>query len=1175
MSAEPTVCSRCGESTLAGVLDGLCPRCVGSTDSAKGATLVISASAVVPSPVTSGSTSPPLTRLGDYELIEEIARGGMGIVYKARQLSLNRIVAVKMILHGQFANAEFVQRFHTEAEAAARLQHPNIVAVYEVGAVDGHHFFSMEYIQGRDLGSLVREQPLPARRAAQYVQTIAAAIHYAHEHGILHRDLKPSNVLLDAEGELRVMDFGLAKRLVLDDITPASSPGALTMSGQVLGSPNYISPEQAAGESRDVTVRSDVYSLGAIVYHLIAGRPPFMAETMEATLLQVMQLDAPPPRLLNPTVPRDLETICLKCLEKDPARRYASARDMAEELQRFLDGEPLLARPVTRTEKIWRWCKRHPLDAALGAATALLVAAIALGSTIAALRIDKARRESVQNAAESKERLRRLNVATGIAAMETGDMLGALPWLVNALSLEGTNADHLARRRIGAVLAAAPQLEQVWSIGETIHNARFSPNGKSIVVITERNRAFFAREEDGWKLTVFAKEQEGIRGVVFRPDNSRVAMFTKTNLHLLDDNSLQPVSTTISWPQAIRDARFSPDGRLLFVATGDNIIHGLDGASGAPAGVEWNAEDKDKPEAKLQRIVLSPDGARMLVLGDKKVWLRDAVTGALLMPVIQHKQTIVEAKFSIDPRRILTASKDSTARISTATNGAWLATVLPHPDDVWLMSADFSPDGKHVATATDTGLARVWDTETGLPVTSPLRHEHSIRHIRFSPDGRSVLTASFDHTARVWDTLTGEIILPALRHNGFIADANFSPDGSRIVTAGQEGVVRLWQIDTGLLRWSTTHAKDVRSMAFSPDGSLLIAGSRSGKIGVWETRTGRLRASAEQSANVSASTGFSPDGTMFAIGTSDGTVVLRSATNAEALVPPMHHLRTVNCISFSPGGDRIVTASSDRTAQVWDARTGQPIGKPLQHERSVRWAVFHPDGGSVATASDDHTAQIWDAKTGRALGAPMMHDSEVMRVLFTRDGTKLATAVSDGTLLARAAHLWDAASRQEIVPPMRHTDGVETIAFNPDDTRLATGGEDAVAYIWNTANGQRVTPPMQHSFNVALVQFVSEGRALFTAGRDGLVRLWDASTGEPITPRIGKAGITAAAVSADGRSIAYGDKDGHVMLYSFPDEKRPVETLVKLSERLTSRHLDPEAGLTPAHLDLPTTAVAR
>ena len=285
-------------------------------------------------PITT-AVAPP-RQFGDYELIGEIARGGMGVVYRAKQVSLDRVVALKMILAGRLATTDDVERFRTEAEAAARLQHPNVVAVFEVGDTDGQHYFSMEYIEGDSLSQKLAHGPMSGRLAAKYVRTIARAVHYAHRQGILHRDLKPSNILIDAADEPHVTDFGLAKRLGVDT--------GQTRSGAVMGTPSYMAPEQAQGRTREATPAADVYSLGAILYELVTGRPPFKAETPLDTVVQVLENEPAPPTLLNPNIDQDLETISLKCLQKDPLLRYTSAEQMADDLHRYLEGEPISAR---------------------------------------------------------------------------------------------------------------------------------------------------------------------------------------------------------------------------------------------------------------------------------------------------------------------------------------------------------------------------------------------------------------------------------------------------------------------------------------------------------------------------------------------------------------------------------------------------------------------------------------------------------------------------------------------------------------------------------------------------------------------------------------------------------------------------------------------------------------
>jgi serine/threonine protein kinase len=295
---------------------------------------------------------PRIRYFGDYELLEEIARGGMGVVYKARQVSLNRTVAVKMILAGQLASPAEVQRFYTEAEAAAQLDHPNIVAIHEVGQHDGQHYFSMDYVDGKNLSQVVAGKPLPSIKAAAYVKAMAEAVHHAHLRGVLHRDLKPSNVLIDGSDQPRITDFGLARQM--------HDRAGITKTGVALGTPSYMPPEQAAGKRGEMGPASDVYSLGAILYELLTGRPPFKAASPMDTILQVLEQEPVSPRKLNPLTPPDLETICQKCLEKSPLKRYHSARELAEELGRFLNHEPILARRASRIRRMWNWGRRRP-----------------------------------------------------------------------------------------------------------------------------------------------------------------------------------------------------------------------------------------------------------------------------------------------------------------------------------------------------------------------------------------------------------------------------------------------------------------------------------------------------------------------------------------------------------------------------------------------------------------------------------------------------------------------------------------------------------------------------------------------------------------------------------------------------------------------------------------------
>jgi ABC-type phosphate/phosphonate transport system substrate-binding protein len=380
-------CAECGTELPANVPPGLCPHCVLNDD------------------LESASDGmPPLPRsFGDYELLDEIARGGMGVVYRARQKSLNRIVAVKMLCSGSQADFDTIRRFRVEAVAAGSLKHPNIVPIHEVGQYDDRRFIVMDYVAGGNL-ALHANKPLPSKRAAELLVTISSAIHYAHQHRVLHRDLKPSNIILDDDGQPHVTDFGLAKGLetslgdegLKDNHATAVLFQRRTADGEILGSPAYMPPEQADGRWGSVGRWSDVYSLGAMLYHLLTGRPPFEGASVTDTLHRLLHDEVVSPRRLNAYVPLDLETICLKCLEKDPARRYQTAQELAEELGRFLRDEPVRARPMGRPEKVWRWCRRNPMAAAF---VLTLCVALSLALTL----LDRVNRERKKQEALAKK----------------------------------------------------------------------------------------------------------------------------------------------------------------------------------------------------------------------------------------------------------------------------------------------------------------------------------------------------------------------------------------------------------------------------------------------------------------------------------------------------------------------------------------------------------------------------------------------------------------------------------------------------------------------------------------------------------------------------------------------------------------------------------------------------
>jgi eukaryotic-like serine/threonine-protein kinase len=416
-------------------------------------------------------------RVGDYELLSEIARGGMGVVYRARQVTLNREVALKMILVGHWASKSQVERFQLEARANARLDHPHIVPILELGEHEGWHYFSMKLVAGEDLAWQQRSGLWPAatrsaqERIAELMRTVAGAVHFAHQRGVMHRDLKPTNILIDREGMPYVTDFGLAKLV--------EETSDLTRTSAVVGTPAYMAPEQAAGGADDVTLAADVYSLGAMLFELLTGSPPHSGRNSLETVRSVLETEVKTPSRVNPHVDDDMSTICLRCLARDPTARYRSAAELADDLGRWLRREPIEARPVNSLERLRYWRRRNPLAASLSVLLLVTLLATGIVSSVLALRMREARDEARENADENRRRLVHLLVENGLRTAEAGDPVASLPWLVAALREELGDAQREwpHRARIGSVFAGLPELAALWVHERLIQHAAISPDG--------------------------------------------------------------------------------------------------------------------------------------------------------------------------------------------------------------------------------------------------------------------------------------------------------------------------------------------------------------------------------------------------------------------------------------------------------------------------------------------------------------------------------------------------------------------------------------------------------------------------------------------------------------------------------------------------------------------------
>jgi WD40 repeat protein len=695
---------------------------------------------------------------GDYEIVREIARGGMGVVFQARQVSLNRPVALKMILAGQLANETDVKRFYTEAEAAANLDHPGIVPIYEVGQHEGQHYFSMGLVEGQSLSHRLTDGPLPPREAAELIVKVAEAIEFAHQRGVIHRDLKPANILVDNNGNPRVTDFGLAKKLETDS--------GLTGSGQIMGTPSYMPPEQAGGKRGDVGPAADVYALGATLYALLTGRPPFQAATAMDTVIQVMGEDAVPPRRLNASIPLDLETICLKCLEKVPAKRYASAAALGEELRRYLDGRPILARPVGQAERAWRWCRRNPVVAgSLGAAAAALIAVAGLSLLYAhrqardAARIRQLADEKTRLAAErtaqslqAQLRLAVLNYQRGQDECERGEIGPGLLRLVESWRSAVVAGDlaagwpHAVRANLASWRRRYPELHAVLPHRGEVNAVAFSPDGKSVITASSDTTAQF------W-----------------------------------DAATGRPIGQPLTHRGSVNAVAFSPDGKSVITGSNDGTAPLWNAATGRPLGQTL------AHQTLVASAAFSRDGKNVVTGSlDKTAQLWDAATGRPLGPSLAHAGQVWSVALSPDGRTVLTAGQENSARFWDAATGRPLGQTLTHRG--WIFAVAFSPDGKTVMTGSWDNTARLWDAATGQPQGPHLTHPSLVHAVAFSPDGKTVMTGCRDSTARLWDAATGQPLGQPFTHQGSVEAVAFSPDGKTVVTGSTDDTARLWDV---------------------------------------------------------------------------------------------------------------------------------------------------------------------------------------------------------------------------------------------------------------------------------------------------------------------------------------------------------------------------------------------
>jgi WD40 repeat protein/serine/threonine protein kinase len=1110
---------------------------------------------------------------GDYELLQEIARGGMGVVFKARQVSLNRTVAVKMILAGSFAGPEDVERFHIEAQAAAKLDHPGIVPIYEVGQHEGQHYFSMGFVDGRSLAARMAEGPLAAREAAEIVRAVSGAVQYAHELGVIHRDLKPANILLDRRGTPRVTDFGLAK------LTESGSD--LTGTGQVLGTPSYMPPEQAAAKVSAVGALSDVYSLGAILYGLLTGRPPFQAATPVETLLQVRQQEPVSPRQLNPAIPLDLDTIVLRCLDKSPQRRYASARALKDELNRFLEGRPILARRVGRVERFWRWCRREPVVASLVAAVAFaLIAGTSVSAYFAMKERERANSEAnmaTKNGelaaekgklaeengalAENNKRLfkserdERTRTQTQLR-IATAEKLAALshatrpqsPELSVALAVESGLA---ARSNDEGLLPASHQslLDSLSVIGgrplvghhAPITNVEISPDGRWIVTASQDNTVRL------WDLTA-ANPATNSRVLFGELGWSAAAVSPDSHWIVTADLSLRLWDLTAKDPAATHRVLNGGQADIMRLAITPDCRWVVAGEFNGSALV-WDLTDPDaRPrlltghQKQVECLTVSAD-SRWLATGggDSTVRVWDLLAddpGSNPRLLTGHTDQVSSLAISSDGHQLVTGSYDTTARVWDLVAADAEPRVLEHPQVVWCVG--ISPDGRWIVTGSDQ--ARVWNLTAEGPAGEPrllTGHQNAVRTVAFSRDSATVVTGSWDKTAIVWDmTQTAPTVKAVLAgHSAEIDSVAISPDCRWIVTGARDHAARVWDL-TGerfagnprVLRVERPHIQDV---AISPDGHWLVTGSEEARV--WDLKA------ANPAANPRALAGYrgmiqgiaiSPDSRSVAAVCDDHIArVWNLAPDEQDRQPRVlaGHEALILDVEISPDGRWVVTGSADKTVRVWDLGADESTTKPRVlggHESTVRSVAISPDSRRVVAVAG--SAYVWDLSSDEPTAPLVLADDGPVPMIqcaaFSPEGRWVVAGSADKT-----AHLWDLAAPQPTAKPRLlkgHQNGIYAVAFSTDGRTLVTGSADNTARVWDLAAEDPAATSNILSGHLAIIRTIavtSDDRWLVTGSDDRTVRIWDLAAPNPgATARILRghaSSVNGVKIVPDGRLI--------------------------------------------------------